>query len=197
VDEGRRRIGHGVLVATFPQFRWTKVRLIARFETEPERDMTMLDGRIRSGTLGVLPLAAALTLAAGSGPAAQALTPFSVVNVSEALMRAYNDEDAATLHGLLAPALQARYAPADLRTALTLCRVLTGDILRLSTPSWGERSYGFFGVYAETGVFDMVLEIDPSEKIVHWVIAGDVTASEQQCRIGATGEVRRLDGPVR
>ena len=159
--------------------------------------MTMLDGRLRSGMLGVLPLAAALTFAAGSGPVAQALTPASVVNVSEALTRAYNDEDVAALHTLLVPALQARYTPADLRTALTLCWVLTGDILRLSTPSWGERSYGFFGVYAETGVFDMVLEIDPAEKIVHWVIASDVTASEQQCRIGATGDVRRLDGPVR
>jgi hypothetical protein len=167
------------------------------FETSPEGDMTMLHGRIRSGTRGVLPLATVLTLAAGSDAAAQGLTPFSVVNVSEALMRAYNDEDAAALHGLLAPALRARYTPADLRTALTLCRVLTGDILRLSTPSWGERSYGFFGVYAETGVFDMVLEIDPSEKIVHWVIASDVTAREQQCRIGATGDVRRLDDPVR
>jgi hypothetical protein len=167
------------------------------FETRLERAMTMLDGRLRSGMLGVLPLAAALTFAAGSGPVAQALTPFSVVNVSEALTRAYNDEDVAALHTLLAPALQARYTPADLRTALTLCRVLTGDILRLSTPSWGERSYGFFGVYAETGVFDMVLEIDPAEKIVHWVIASDVTASEQQCRIGVTGDVGRLDGPIR
>ena len=159
--------------------------------------MTMLDGRIRSGTLAVLPLATALTLAAGSGATAQALTPFSVVNVSEALIRVYNEEDAAALHGLLAPALRARYTPADLRTALTLCRVLTGDIPRPRTPSSAERSYGFFGVSAATGAFDMVLEIDPSEKIVHWVIASDVTAREQQCRTGATGDVRRLDDPVR
>jgi hypothetical protein len=75
--------------------------------------------------------------------------------------------------------------------------VLTGEILRLSTPSWGQRSYGFFGVYAETGVFDMVLEIDPAEKIVHWVITDDVTAREQQCRVGATGDMRRPEGPVR
>jgi hypothetical protein len=157
----------------------------------------MLDERVRTGMRGVLPLAAALALAPAAGSVAQTLTPFSVVGVSEALTRAYNDEDAAALHGLLAPALQARYTPADLRTALTLCRVLTGEILRLSTPSWGQRSYGFFGVYAETGVFDMVLEIDPAEKIVHWVITDDVTAREQQCRVGATGDMRRPEGPVR
>jgi hypothetical protein len=31
----------------------------------------------------------------------------------------------------------------------------------------------------------MVLEIDQAERIVHWVITDNVTAREQQCRIGA------------
>jgi hypothetical protein len=132
-----------------------------------------------------LPLATALILAPWSARAGEPLGPFAVTNVSEVLMRAYNDEDPFALHGLLSPALQARYTPESLRMVLTLCRVLTGDIFRLSTPSWGTRSYGFFGVYAESGVFDMVLEIDPSERVVHWVVSDNVTAKEQQCRIGA------------
>jgi hypothetical protein len=93
--------------------------------------------------------------------------------------------------------VQARYTPEAVRRALTLCRVLTGDIFRLSTPSWGARHYGFFGVYAETGVFDMVLEIDPAEKIIHWVISDNVTAREQQCRIGAKGDAGPAVVPVR
>jgi hypothetical protein len=98
-------------------------------------------------------------------------------------MLAYNREDAAALRALLAPALQARYTTDATRTALTLCRVLTGDIFRLSTPTWGARNYGFFAVYAETTAFEMILEIDPNAKIVHWVITDDVTANEQQCRM--------------
>jgi hypothetical protein len=130
-------------------------------------------------------LALAAALAFVSPCRAEIPGPFAITDVSEALMRAYNDEDAQALHGFLAPALQARYSPEAVRKALVLCRVLTGDIFRLSTPSWGARHYGFFGVYAETGAFDMVLEIDPAERIVHWVITDNVTAREQQCRIGA------------
>jgi hypothetical protein len=137
---------------------------------------------------GVLFLTTALALTPWSTPRGETLGPLAVTNISEALTRAYNDENAAALHGLLALALQARYTPDDIRKALTLCRVLTGDIFRLSTPSWGTRSYGFFGLYAETGVFDMVLEIDPAEKIVYWVVSDDVTAKEQQCRLGQTGD---------
>ena len=40
-------------------------------------------------------------------------------------------------------------------------------------------------MYAETAVFEMVLEIGLDEKIVHWVITEDVTAAEQQCRISS------------
>jgi len=145
----------------------------------------------------ILPVAVALGLAPWSATGAETLTPFSVTNVSEALMRAYNDADASAMHGLLAPAVQARYTPDALRTALTLCHVLTGEILRLSTPSWGTRSYGFFGVYAESGVFDMVLEIDEAERILHWVVSDNVTAHEQQCQVGATGDPRRLVEPPR
>lgn len=64
---------------------------------------------------------------------------------------------------------------------LARCRTLTHEIDRFSIPSWGARHYGFFGVYAETAVFEMILEIDDNEKIVHWVITDDVTSSNQQC----------------
>jgi hypothetical protein len=151
--------------------------------------------RVRTGLRRAWALAAALAL--GSAPRAEIPGPFAITDISEALTRAYNDEDAPALRGLLAPALQARYTPEAVRRALTLCRVLTGDIFRISTPSWGARHYGFFGVYAETGVFDMVLEIDPAEKIIHWVITDNVTAREQQCRIGASGDARPADAPVR
>ena len=151
--------------------------------------------RVRAGLRRAWALAAALAL--GSAPRAEIPGPFAITDISEALTRAYNDEDAQALHGLLAPALQARYTPEAVRRALTLCRVLTGDIFRISTPSWGARHYSFFGVYAETGVFDMVLEIDPAEKIIHWVITDNVTAREQQCRIGASGDARPADAPVR
>ena len=151
--------------------------------------------RVRTGLRRAWALAAALAL--GSAPRAEIPGPFAITDISEALTRAYNDEDAPALHGLLAPALQARYTPEAVRRALTLCRVLTGDIFRISTPSWGARHYGFFGVYAKTGVFDMVLEIDPAEKIIHWVITDNVTAREQQCRIGASGDARPADAPVR
>jgi hypothetical protein len=156
----------------------------------------MLRTRVHPGIRGALFLATALAIMPWSAASGQALGPFAVTNISEALTRAYNDEDAAALHGLLAPALQARYTPADIRRALTLCRVLTGDIFRLSTPSWGTRSYGFFGLYAEAGVFDMVLEIDPTERIVHWVIADDVTATEQQCQLGQTSSGVSAGKPV-
>jgi hypothetical protein len=127
---------------------------------------------------------AALTIGAGSaGSAAAAVGPHSVTNVSQALVQAYNAEDAAGLHRLLAPALQAKYSVEALRTALVLCRVLTSEIFRISTPVWGARHFGFFAVYAETKPFEMILEIDDDEKIIHWVITDNVNAREQQCRL--------------
>jgi hypothetical protein len=119
-----------------------------------------------------------------AGPAAgQTLGPFAVTNVSEALVRAYNRDDVTALHDMLAPGLRARYSPDELAAVLTRCRVLTRDILRLSTPTGGARHYGFLAVYAETGPFEMGLEIDGAEKIRHWVITDDVTAPDQPCRL--------------
>ncbi|RDI56338.1 hypothetical protein [Microvirga subterranea] len=139
-----------------------------------------------AGTRLGLAVATIIAMVPAWAARAEPLTPFSVINVSEALTRAYNGRDAVALHQLLAPALQARYTPEMLRTSLSLCRVLTGEILRLSTPSWGTRSYGFFGVYAETGVFDMVLEIDEAERVVYWTISDEVTSREQQCEVGGS-----------
>ena len=122
----------------------------------------------------------------GAGFAAPALAevgPFGVINVSQSIVRAYNGEDATALHELLAPSLKARYTVESLRTVLRLCRVLTYDIDRISTPVWGGRRHGYFAVYAEPKIFEMHLEIDHDQKIIHWMITDDLAAEPQQCRI--------------
>jgi len=131
------------------------------------------------GKLGCL--ATSMIVAALPVPAMSEVGPHAVINVSQDLLRAYKAEDASALHGLLAPALQAEYPVERLRVILTRCRALTHEIDRFSIPSWGARHYGFFGVYAEISVFEMILEVDENEKIVHWVITDDVTSSNQQC----------------
>ena len=115
--------------------------------------------------------------------AAAEVGPHALSRISQELLRIYNAEDALALHGLLDPSLQAKYPIETLRTVLTHCRVLTHDIFRLSLPSWGARRFGFFAVYTETSIFEMVLELDESEKIVHWVITDNVTSSSQQCTV--------------
>ena len=131
-------------------------------------------------------VAAALLLpAAVMQASAAAVGPHSVTDVSQAFVRAYNAEDAAGLRGLLAPALQARYSVEDLRWSLTLCRVLTSEIFRISTPVWGARHFGFFAVYAETKVFEMILEIDEDERIIYLVITDDLAAKDQQCELSS------------
>jgi hypothetical protein len=131
------------------------------------------------GKLGCL--ATSMIAAVLPVPAMAEVGPHAVINVSQELLRAYKAEDASALHGLLAPVLQAEYPVDRLRMILARCRALTHEIDRFSVPSWGARHYGFFGVYAETAVFEMILEIDHNEKIVHWVITDDVTSSNQQC----------------
>lgn len=129
---------------------------------------------------------AAIALAMGAGFAPLALAevgPFAVNNVSEELVRAYNRDDAVALHDLLAPSLKAKYTLEAVRTTLKLCRVLTYDIFRISTPVWGGRRHGYFAVYAEPKVFEMHLEIDDEEKIMHWMITDDLASDDQQCRI--------------
>ena len=132
----------------------------------------------------LITLAAATLGVAGSPqlPAA-AVGPHSVTNVSQEFVRAYNAEDTEALHSLLAFSLQAKYPVEALRTSLTLCRVLTSEIFRISTPVWGARNFGFFAVHAETKPFEMILEIDDNEKIIHLVITDNLAAKEQQCQI--------------
>ncbi len=123
-------------------------------------------------------------LAAEPSNAAEPPGPHALTDLSQAVMRAYNADDAPALHGLLAPALQARVSLEALRETLVLCRVLTRDWLRLSLPSWGARHYGFFGIYAEGGAFEMVLEIDEAARIRHLLVTDDLNAGEQPCRLG-------------
>jgi hypothetical protein len=129
-------------------------------------------------------VAAALIAVVLTGPARAQVGPHALINVSHELLAIYNARDAAALYELLTPDLQAKYALEDLRLTLARCHGLTHGIERFSTPSWGTRRYGFFGVYAENSVLEMILEIDESEKIVHWVITDDVTALDQQCILG-------------
>ncbi len=133
---------------------------------------------------GKLKSVAACLIIILTGPVAAQVGPHAVINVSHELLRIYNARDAAALQGLLAPTLQAKYTIEDLRETLARCHGLTHGIDRFSTPSWGTRRYGFFGVYAENSVLEMILEIDEAEKIVHWVITDDVTAQDQQCILG-------------
>lgn len=109
--------------------------------------------------------------------------PHAMINVSRELLRVYNMRDAVALRDLLTSSLREKYSVEDLRAVLARCHGLTHEINRFSLPSWGTRRYGFFGVYAENTVFEMVLEIDEAEKIVHWVITDDVTAKDQQCSL--------------
>ena len=128
--------------------------------------------------------ASAIILAlAQASPAAPEVGPHALTDLSQRLLHIYNRADASELHELLAPSLRAKYPVEALREALTRCRVLTHDIFRLSTPTWGARRFGFFAVYAEVGTFEMILEIDENEKLVHWVITDDVTSKTQQCTI--------------
>jgi hypothetical protein len=111
------------------------------------------------------------------------LGPHTLLDVSQTLLRAYNARDASAFHQLLAPSLQAKHSVEEVVLLLTRCRALTHDIDRFSIPSWGARNYGFFGVYAETSVLEMILEIDENGKIIHWVITDDVTSKHQQCAV--------------
>ena len=120
-----------------------------------------------------------------TGTALGQVGPHAVINVSQDLLRVYNAKDAASLRELLSSSLQAKYSVEDLRMTLARCHGLTHEIDRFSLPSWGARRYGFFGVYAENAVLEMVLEIDEAEKIVHWVITDDITAKHQQCSLSS------------
>ena len=138
---------------------------------------------------GKLRYAAALMAGAAlAGPAASEVGPHALMNVSEQLLRVYNAEDPAAFHELLAPSLKSRYPVETVRTILAHCRVLTHDLFRLSIPSWGARRFGFFAVYTETSVFEMILEINEDEKIIHWVLTDNVTSQDQQCTIRQAAE---------
>lgn len=142
------------------------------------RDRLMPD-RLTLAAIAVL--GAVLSTSAVANSDQSKIGPHDLLNVSGALLQAYNAKDAPAFRELLAPSLQDRYSHEDVVLLLARCRALTHDIERLSLPSWGGRHYGFYGVYGETLVLDMVLEIDEAGKIVHWVITDDVTAQEQQC----------------
>ena len=59
--------------------------------------------RVATGLRHASALAAAFAVASPLASQAETPGPFALTDISDALMRAYNDEDAEALHGLLAP----------------------------------------------------------------------------------------------
>jgi hypothetical protein len=132
---------------------------------------------------------AALLLAA-SGAGAQASEFFRRPDLTAELTRIYNERDAPALHALLAPELRETHPPERIAGVLALCRALTHDILRLHAPtfpSMNARHAGFFAVEAETGLFELAIEVDPGSRIVHVLLFDDPAAPDQPCRIGGPG----------
>jgi hypothetical protein len=111
------------------------------------------------------------------------ISAYSLPRIRDALLKAYNGQDAGALHAMLSMALQNRYSSEKLSSSLTMCRVLTHTILRTQGPVWGNRWHGWFAVEAEAGEFQMILEIDRHEKIIHLMITDDLDARRQQCWI--------------
>lgn len=103
--------------------------------------------------------------------------------VTEYLLQIYRTGDATRLHRLLAPELHVRYTPEALSSILTECRMLVGEIIRISPPVMGTRYFGYSAVHAEQSTFDMILEIDNEERILFWMISSDVIAQNQPCKI--------------
>jgi hypothetical protein len=114
---------------------------------------------------------------------AEAVERDSLYNVSQTILRSYKTKDAPGLHSILAPELQARYTVKDVKDVLDQCYTKFGEITRFSLPTMGARTYAFFGVYASTGTYDMILEINPNEKIYYWVVTPDVNAPDQICTL--------------
>lgn len=132
---------------------------------------------------------AGAALLAASGAAGEPFGFFKRPGLAAELTRIYNERDVAALQALLAPDLRDLYPPARLAEVLALCRALTHDIQRLGPPtfpSMNARHYGFLAAEAETGMFDLVIEIDPDSRIVHLVLSDDLASPVQQCRIGRT-----------
>ena len=131
-------------------------------------------------------LAAAL---AATGAAGEPFDLFRQPDVAERMARLYNERDAGALHAMLAPDLRALYPPERLSRILGLCRALTHDILRLSPPtfpSMNARNVAFFSASAETGLFELVVEIDPDSRILRLLLSDRLDAPEQPCLIGRT-----------
>jgi hypothetical protein len=113
----------------------------------------------------------------------EAVEKGSLYKISQEILRYYNEKDALSLHSFLAPELQSRYTVEDVKDIIERCHSKFGDIARFSLPTMGARTYAFFGVYANTGTYDMIIEINLEKKIYHWVITSDVNAPDQVCTL--------------
>jgi hypothetical protein len=103
---------------------------------------------------------AAIVLASPAREAAGEVTRSTLGEVSQAIVAAYNRDDAAALHAMLAPDLRRTWPTEQLARRLADCRRRLGGLERISPPVMGTRTYGFIAAYFETTGRDMFLEID-------------------------------------
>ncbi|MCB8823274.1 hypothetical protein [Microvirga rosea] len=132
------------------------------------------------------PLIGSLMLSAliwGTGGHALAVERNTLFNVSQEILRLYNDDDSEHLFRLLAPELQTKYTPDTLKQVLRRCKELFGRMQRFSLPTMGTRTFAFFAAYGTSSVYDMIVEVDKNAKLFHWVITSDVQALDQPCSI--------------
>ncbi|KAA2235806.1 hypothetical protein [Salinarimonas soli] len=112
---------------------------------------------------------------------------FAQPSLTAGLTRIFNESDAEGLHRLLAPELRDLHPVPRLARTLALCRALTQDILRLgpaSFPSMGARNVGFFTAEAETGLFELVIEVDGDGFVTRLLLSDNLDAPDQQCLVG-------------
>ncbi|MBF9233156.1 hypothetical protein [Microvirga alba] len=102
-----------------------------------------------------------------------ALERDTLFNVSTRLVEIYQAGDAAALHGMLSPDLQAQYSPDALASWLREVNAKFGPLQRISLPISGTRAYAIFAAYFERAPSDMFLELDPQGRVVVWTLKND------------------------
>ncbi|WP_315828519.1 MULTISPECIES: hypothetical protein [unclassified Bradyrhizobium] len=103
---------------------------------------------------------------------------------SQALMRAYNADDATAIQSMLSPKLAKVYDRPEIERVLSTCRSkVLPRIVRTSFPASGTRFYGFFAVYGEAHETSMILEIDAMNRIIFWAMADEVLDGDFRCAL--------------
>jgi len=104
--------------------------------------------------------------------------------VSQVLMRAYNADDAEAIQSLLSPKLAKLYDRSAIEKVLSVCRAnVLPSIVRSSLPVAGTKFYGFFAAYGQAHTTSMILEIDPSNRIIFCAMADEVFSGDFRCAL--------------